>query len=55
MQAIRDIDLFLVARNVAKLPVQKHTLPWIPKDGSVDPGIVTHREYIDILKCLETE
>lgn len=55
VQAIRDFDLYLVAQNPEALPVPRNSLPWLPKDGSVDPNLITHREYRTILDRIEAE
>ncbi len=55
VQAIRDFDLYLVAQHTSTLPVPRNSLPWLPKDGSVDPNLITHREYFQILDRIEAE
>jgi integrase len=55
VQAIRDFDLFLVARSTDTLPIQRNRLPYFPKERSVDVNLVTHREFFEILGRLEKE
>jgi integrase len=55
VQAIREFDLHLVAINTATLPVQRNSLPWFPEPSSVDPNLITPREYRDILDRIEAE
>jgi integrase len=55
VQAIREFDLYLVAQNSSALPITRNMLPWLPKDGSVDPSLVTHREYFEITNRIEAE
>jgi hypothetical protein len=53
VQAVKEFDSYLVAKSNVALPVPKSTLPWLPKDGSVDPSLCTHAEYFRILDRIE--
>jgi integrase len=53
VQAVIEFDRYLVAKSSVTLPVLKSSLPWLPKDGSVDPGLITHAEYLWILDRIE--
>ena len=55
VQVVREFDLYLVAQNADAVPVPRNSLPWIPNDGSVDPNLITHREYFEIVNRIETD
>jgi integrase len=55
VQAIREYDLYLVALKQETSPVHRNSLPWLPKAISVDPNLVTHCEYADILGRIDAE
>jgi integrase len=53
VQAIREFDLYLVAKNNTTLPIPRNSLPWFSESESVDPNLITPREYRDILNQIE--
>ena len=53
VQAVIDFDMYLVAQSSDALPVRRNSLPWLPRDGSVDPNLITHAEYFRILDRIE--
>jgi integrase len=53
VQAVKEFDRYLVAKSSDALPINKSSLPWLPQGGSVDPGIITHAEYLRILDRIE--
>jgi integrase len=53
VQAIREFDLYLVAKNTTTLPIPRNSLPWFSESESVDPNLITPREYRDILGQIE--
>jgi integrase len=55
VQAIREFDLYLVAQNTDAVPVPRNSLPWVTNAGSVDPNLITHREYFEIINRIEAE
>ncbi len=55
VQAIREFELYLVAQINGAIPVPKSKLPWILKDNSVSPELITHHEYFEILNRIEGE
>jgi integrase len=53
VQAVREFDLFLVAKFAGTLPIQRNSLPWFRKPPAFDPNIVTHSEYNSVLMHIE--
>ena len=55
VQAVREFDLFLVAKFDGTLPIPRNSLPWFRKPPAFDPNIITHSEYESILQQLEDQ
>lgn len=55
VQAVREFDLYLVAKFAGVLPIPRNSLPWFRKPPAFDPNIITHSEYKSILIQLEEQ
>lgn len=53
LQAIVELDAYLVAQNPSVLPVNRNALPWPSRLSSVDVNFVTHGEYARLLRAMD--
>ncbi len=53
LQAIIELDAYLVAQNSSALPVSRSALPWPSRLSSVDINFVTHAEYERLLQAID--